>query len=196
MAVAARVLRAAEEVLDALGSSKLPINVRKAALIHAHVQSDRMPDDVSGMLIPAPAGLSKRWVIAVNNRHPPSRQRFTLAHELGHVLLHQFTTAHADGLQQVYYRNQESSSGLDREEVEANQFAAELLMPARMLVPLLRDAGISSWAEGTEPRSPRDRLRRPQEEPGFALVVEDLAWKFGVSVEAMVVRIGTLVQAT
>lgn len=196
MPISLKVVKAAGEILASLGTTKLPINVRKAALGYAHVQYDRMPDDVSGMVIPAPVGLSKRWIISINNRHTPTRQRFTLAHELGHVVLHQFSTPHADGLQQVYFRDHESASGQTREEVEANQFAAEILMPGSILIPMLQKAGLDSWTDGTEPRSPKDRQqRRMPEQPGAADLVEDLAWRFGVSVEAMMVRIGTLVHA-
>jgi Zn-dependent peptidase ImmA (M78 family) len=52
------------------------------------------------------------------------RQRFTLAHELGHLLLHQ--VGHA-------YRDRDYEPGTSRVELEANRFAAELLMPAWMV---------------------------------------------------------------
>jgi Zn-dependent peptidase ImmA (M78 family) len=52
------------------------------------------------------------------------RQRFTMAHELGHLMLHPL------GLD---YRAIHSAGSKDRKEVEADQFAAELLMPGWML---------------------------------------------------------------
>ena len=61
------------------------------------------------------------------------RQRFTVAHELGHLLLHGYTTPHADSNFRVRFRDAESSTGSVREEIEANQFAAELLMPRELV---------------------------------------------------------------
>jgi Zn-dependent peptidase ImmA (M78 family) len=57
-------------------------------------------------------------VILLNRNRPSCRQRFSLAHELGHVVLHAY---HSEGM-----------------EVEANRFAAELLMPAKDILPDLR----------------------------------------------------------
>jgi len=62
--------------------------------------------------------------IFVNKNDPPTRQRFTLAHELGHAVLH-------SGENLIdYRRNLEGSN--DRKEVEANKFAAEVLMPEEL----------------------------------------------------------------
>ena len=60
--------------------------------------------------------------IGYNQSQHPHRQRFTIAHEIGHLLL-----GHTSG---------DSDFDLDStkpEEIEANQFAAELLMPLSML---------------------------------------------------------------
>ena len=69
-------------------------------------------------------------VIVVNAGHHPNRQRFTLAHELGHHVMHYSylqNNVHVDKV--VLHRNQKSSDGNDHKEIEANAFAAELLMP-------------------------------------------------------------------
>lgn len=73
--------------------------------------------------------------IAVNSFHHPNRQRFTIAHEIGHLVLHsqQFqNTIHVDKKFQMY-RNENSSRGTDRLEIQANSFASELLMPTFLL---------------------------------------------------------------
>lgn len=49
--------------------------------------------------------------IAINTRAPMDRQRFTIAHELGHLLIHRINS--------------------DEAENQANQFASEFLMPAK-----------------------------------------------------------------
>ncbi|WP_428116411.1 helix-turn-helix domain-containing protein [Candidatus Poriferisodalis sp.] len=57
------------------------------------------------------------WVITVNDSHPASRRRYTLAHELGHVVLrHEAVIAPDDAERSIL-------------EVQADAFAAELLMP-------------------------------------------------------------------
>ncbi len=60
-------------------------------------------------------------IIYINSNDPPQRQRFTLAHELGHAVLH-------EGENVVDYRRNLDAPD-ERKEVEANKFAAELLMP-------------------------------------------------------------------
>ncbi|MGE4215401.1 MAG: ImmA/IrrE family metallo-endopeptidase [Anaerotignaceae bacterium] len=62
----------------------------------------------------------------VNNRN---RRRFTLAHELGHGILN-----HDIGI--VHYRNSEVDSDIDTQELEANVFARDILMPSTVLAAL------------------------------------------------------------
>jgi Zn-dependent peptidase ImmA (M78 family)/transcriptional regulator with XRE-family HTH domain len=62
---------------------------------------------VSGVTFRAPG---KPPLILLNTMHPADRMRFTLAHELGHLVMHRFPTADM--------------------ETEANEFASALLMPA------------------------------------------------------------------
>lgn len=76
-------------------------------------------------------------VIGINSLHHPNRQRFTLAHELGHIVLHPAELARQVHLDRgSLYRDGSSSSGLDPFEVSANAFASELLMPECLLSPL------------------------------------------------------------
>lgn len=58
------------------------------------------------------------WIIALNAAHPPSRRRFTLAHELGHIVMQHDSMAAAD------------PADAERLEAEADAFAAALLLPA------------------------------------------------------------------
>ena len=68
-----------------------------------------------------------RRVIGVNSAHPRVRQRFTIAHELGHALLHDVQGLHLD--QAFKFRDSRSAMAVDPEEMDANAFAAALLMP-------------------------------------------------------------------
>lgn len=76
---------------------------------------------------------SQRTLIGLNASNSPNRQRFTIAHELGHWLLHKGKPLIVDHAVRINKRNNLSSTATDREEIEANAFAAALLMPAAML---------------------------------------------------------------
>ena len=85
--------------------------------------------------------------IGVNSLHSENRKRFTIAHELGHLQLHS-DEVHFDEKAPLARRDGLSSAATGPNEIEANQFAAELLMPSGMLhgsVTTLQDAepGIS-----------------------------------------------------
>ena len=67
---------------------------------------------------------SSAFTIGINSKHHPKRQRFTLAHELGHFCLHKGKNdvVFED---EVLYRIENSSSI----EYAANEFASRLLIP-------------------------------------------------------------------
>nr|WP_306455642.1 ImmA/IrrE family metallo-endopeptidase [Stenotrophomonas sp. JAI102] len=66
-----------------------------------------------------------------NNWYEP-RLRFTLAHEIGHFILH--LNKHEDGeFKDTPITMSRTSSYWDRTEAEANSFAAELLMPSDLI---------------------------------------------------------------
>lgn len=71
----------------------------------------------------------QRFVI-VNARHHENRRRFTLAHEVGHHVLHaDYLAEHVHVDTAVLRRDELSAEGVDLKEIAANAFAAELLMP-------------------------------------------------------------------
>jgi Zn-dependent peptidase ImmA (M78 family) len=76
-----------------------------------------------------------RPMIGVNSLHSPTRQRFTLAHELAHIVLHRskLETAGVHVDKGILRRDSLASEGNDPFEIEANNFAAELLMPEPLL---------------------------------------------------------------
>ncbi len=87
-------------------------------------------DDVSGVFFKK----SDQLYLGVNERHHSHRQRFTIAHEIGHYILHSGEILHYDvnkhDLERVYFRADNIS---DLSEIEANHFAAELLMPEDLI---------------------------------------------------------------
>jgi Zn-dependent peptidase ImmA (M78 family) len=138
----------ADQILQELGVSAPPVAVEGIAKAHGipvvyEPFSDHQ-DDVSGMLLREVDTV----VIGINSRHSHTRQRFTLAHELGHYYLHK-GNFHLDRAVQVKFRDATSSMAVDRDEIQANAFAAALLMPKHMFTAdiLARVARLSSSEE-------------------------------------------------
>lgn len=83
-----------------------------------------LPPDVSGAII---KDEGKDPIIALCRSDSTNRKRFTCAHEIGH-----YAYRMANGIDHYEYvdlRSKSSQSGVDPEEIFANQFAAALLMP-------------------------------------------------------------------
>lgn len=121
----------ATELLRALNIQFIPIPVEEIAE-KLNVFVEREPfggAELSGVLIRD----ENSTIIGVNKNDSPERQRFTIAHELGHFLLHKGTAIHVDRNFRVNFRNGVSSQATDFEEIEANAFAAALLMPEELI---------------------------------------------------------------
>jgi Zn-dependent peptidase ImmA (M78 family) len=125
----------AAELLEKLGVRTAPIPVEKIAVqLGLVVERAVLGDDVSGLLVVQDG----RGVIGINTTQSPTRQRFTVAHELGHFVLH--PTAMPVFIDKSFlkpyfsaFRNFASSTGEDILEREANSFAASLLMPEKLV---------------------------------------------------------------
>ena len=145
-----------------------PVPVRRIARgCGARIFREGQEGDLSGFLFRR----AKEIVIGVNTNHAPVRQRFTIAHELGHLLLHDVDELHVDRGFMVRLRSDISSLGLDENEMEANRFAAELLMPTRFLKRDLEGAELNFTDDAT--------LRL-------------LARRYGVSAQALAIRLSGL----
>lgn len=118
--------------------------LRNAGITSPRVDVDRLARDRGATIVMEPLDpevsgvlyrLPDRIVIAVNQAHAHTRQRFTVAHELGHLILHQGRPLIVDHVvrAKVSLRDTRSSLATDREEIEANRFAANLLMPAEFI---------------------------------------------------------------
>lgn len=120
----------AEELLQRLGLSVPPVPVERVAReCGAHLAFEHLDGDLSGLLFRG----EERTVIGVNSAHAQVRQRFTIAHEIGHMLMHEGKPMFVDKLVRVNLRDSDSSLGSIQEEKEANAFAAALLMPRSMI---------------------------------------------------------------
>lgn len=101
-----------------------PVKVGSLAnALGIQVLISELPDGVSGKLYKDPENKGS-WIIKVNRHEHKNRQRFTIAHEIAHFVLHRDEIG--DGLtDDTFYR-----SGLsERREWEANKLAADILMP-------------------------------------------------------------------
>ena len=103
--------------------------------VHDVVSKD---DDFAGSLTHSGGD----YVIRTNRLHHPNRRRFTVAHELGHFFLHRDLIENSI-TDSVKYRYKPEANRLvqDQHEIEANKFAAGLLMPAHLVKQLL-DEGL------------------------------------------------------
>ena len=110
-----------------------PVSVGKiAAKLNLTVLSSTLPTGVSGEIRPSTSSKSG-YEIRVNRHENKKRQRFTVAHEIGHYLLHREHIN--DGIvDNVLYRSGLSS----RIEAEANRIAADILMPKHTLKAYLK----------------------------------------------------------
>jgi len=115
------------EILRRFGFHSPPVDVfilARRLEIEVHLSLNA---DFSGSIV----GSAKRGAhIIVNSSEPHVRQRFTIAHEIGHLMLHPLGLAWRD----ITFAG-------SQQETEANSFAANLLMPGFMLSPMFRTLG-------------------------------------------------------
>lgn len=113
--------------------------------------------------------------IVINKDSGVDRRRFTIAHELGHFFLHNKQTIHVDDLdtaEMVFYRDENSSQATHLNEIQANQFAAELLMPRESIIENIKKLRANNI--------------------GLSEIVGLLADQYQVSVTAMAIRVSNL----
>lgn len=91
-----------------------------------------MPLDISGFegsLVRNPDDAAE-WGILYNGSASPERRRFTIAHELGHFILHRNTQSRFNCDKDSVYAGHETLRLIER---EADDFASNLLMPGDVL---------------------------------------------------------------
>jgi Zn-dependent peptidase ImmA (M78 family) len=85
--------------------------------------------------------------IVVNANHPQTRRRFSAAHELGHYVYNRDLIGEGIG-DSIAYRSDNAeryrNAAINRHmESQANQFAATVLMPSRLIKQLVMEQGIN-----------------------------------------------------
>jgi Zn-dependent peptidase ImmA (M78 family) len=161
----------AKQILERVGMQTVPIPVVKIAkALGAIVQLSPLDNELSGLIFVR----GETPIIGVNSLHHENRQRFTVAHEIGHLVLHRHligNNIHVDRTFRVLMRDAKSTTGTDSIEREANQFAAALLIPDNIL---------------------RSHLNEEFFDIDDDKPIERLAQKFRVSKQAMDYRIRNL----
>lgn len=161
----------AEKVLSDLKIKDIPIPVEEIAIkLGAKLSYEPFDgkDEISGALFRD----NDHIVIGINSSHAKTRQRFSIAHEIGHLVLHK-GAIFIDKTVRLN-RDAKSSMAIDPQEIEANRFAAALLMPEK---------AVSAEVQ-----------KRMQKKPKLpeAFLIDELAAAFQVSTQAMEIRLTNL----
>jgi len=125
----ARIERVVSNLLSEYQVAEPPVPIERIVKGHGITLQSGDLGDVSGLL----ARSAGKTIIGVNAIHPPTRRRFTIAHEFAHYILHEGMHSHVDKGYRVNFRSAESSAGTHVPEIEANVFAASILMPKDFL---------------------------------------------------------------
>lgn len=164
-----RIEKKTADILKEAEINELPIPIEAIALkMGLRVMPYDLGENVSGVLVISEG----QGIIGYNPSEAKVRQRFTIAHELGHYELHRGQKdLFIDKKFIVEFRNRRSSTGEIKKEQEANAFAAAILMPDKLLLKEIKNHNYDLNDE--------DSMR-------------DLARIFNVSISAITFRIANL----
>ncbi|SDO58025.1 protein of unknown function [Paenibacillus sp. yr247] len=162
----------AEQILSEFGIVRPPINLESIAKeLKVHIQYESFDGELSGILIRNEE--LGEYIIGVNKEHADNRKRFTIAHEIGHFLLHEGNETYIDTSIRYNFRDSDSSQGTNMDEMEANAFAASLLMPEDMIEEYIKNHhGYIDYNDDKE--------------------IKKMAETFQVSVQALMIRLAKL----
>ncbi len=170
--------RAAARFLSRHDVAKVPVDPYELAQLEGiTVLFEHLPRDTSSLLLREPSGVK---VICVNASHSETRKRFSVAHELGHATLHfdarppAVSEAAVSRPLEVLFRDGAAAAGTDQVEIDANTFAAAVLMPTGLAINHFR-AKLSETPLASTER-----------------VIKELATTFDVSQQAMSYRLVNL----
>jgi len=162
--------RKASMLINEIGLSSIPIPVEEIARRkNLIIRPFDFGEDISGALIIE----GDKGVIGFNPNDPKVRQRFTIAHEIGHYVLHRpLSNLFFDQTSNFSIQFRSNSKSKDYlKERQANVFAAALLMPKNLLIAHTRNEKIDLSDERS---------------------LKVLARMFNVSSTAMAIRISNL----
>jgi len=134
-----------------------PYDLEELVSSYAKVDFLVFPDDADGISL----GLKQydKPRLYINSLRPEVRQRFTLAHELGHVIIpwhignivsHTDVTRDNEEANFDFQLSRDDAFEYRQIEGEANRFAAELLIPTAWLVKTLEGVDIFNFEEALQ----------------------------------------------
>jgi IrrE N-terminal-like domain len=121
-----------------------PVDVHALAWEFAELEHDDIPGGCDGLVVGLDARSRSQPLIVLANTANVVRERFTVAHELGHVLLpwHGTSSYACDVTAEISLQAYLAK----RAEAEANRFAADLLVPSGWLAETVESVGLDSTA--------------------------------------------------
>lgn len=161
----------AMEILKKLDISEIPTPLEEIAdYFGIYIQEEELGSGISGILIRE----GDNSIIGVNKTDFNSRKRFTIAHEIGHFVMHQGNELHIDRKYKVNFRDKNSSLANNIEEMEANAFAAAILMPEKKIKQFVNQ----KLTQGIDIEDSEE--------------LQTIAETFGVSKQALLIRLSKL----
>jgi Zn-dependent peptidase ImmA (M78 family) len=157
-------------------TSSIPVNI-EAMFKSFDIELDKnseLPDGVLGEI----SKEGDRYKVSIRKTDHYYRKRFTMAHELGHFVLHKDKIGNGIDDSDKYRKFRRTNNAVgEPEEREANNFAANILMPEDLVVEYAKDRGVFD----KDGQIDQDAL-------------QEIATAFQVSKAAMEIRIGGLKQ--
>lgn len=120
----------AEDVLRRFGVSQAPVPVEKIVSELNISVAYAADNNYSGILL---RKADDTIVMGLNNAESSKRQRFTMAHELGHFYLDPNKKVFVDQKITIDHRNNKPGKSESKKEMYANAFAAAFLMPEKLV---------------------------------------------------------------
>ncbi len=126
--------------INYFAKSSIPVDVEGLAMaLGLYVEKQDNLGNISGII----KRRNDKYIIVVNNEHPEVRQRFTISHEIGHFFYHRNKIG--DGIvDDALYRHSDCKGIINNnvnleDEKQANNFAANLLMPTSAITKLIAE---------------------------------------------------------
>ncbi|HCZ6538419.1 TPA: ImmA/IrrE family metallo-endopeptidase, partial [Staphylococcus aureus] len=111
-------------------------------VFYSNMDGFEVPSLISGYSIVNKNGYPE---IVINANESLARQRFTMAHEFGHIIMHwSWLDNQSQGLDKnkyevLYRKSLYDNNYSDLKEIQANEFASELLLPHKLLKNIIGD---------------------------------------------------------
>lgn len=166
--------RLADRLVETLRISP-PVDVRALLADHADIVQTADLTECDAVV----SGLTDvgRPTVIINSAKPTTRQSFTMAHELGHILIpwHIHTLVCQPDESSATGNEEDTPPSRERFETEADRFAAALLLPAKFIdnLPVDPTSAIERLETARLSRQATLRSYAARQAPGLVLVVAD-----------------------